>query len=248
MTYLKPALMLLGIVAVLYAGIAAFVFVKQGSFLYFPSHDGQSRQLTPWTVNGDTIGYARVVPNPSSVWLMAHGNGGEAAQRDYILPCVPRDAAVYIVEYPGYGLRPGPPNAAALNRAIGEAYDHLVAQYPGMKLGVVAESIGSGPACLLARKTPAPRKIVLIVPFDTLVGVASRHMPWLPVGLLLRDRWDNTEALRGYPGPIEIYGARLDRVIPVDHAQRLAKAVNARFTLVEGGHNDWPSSGTIRLE
>jgi uncharacterized protein len=189
-----------------------------------------------------------VVSSPSSVWLMAHGNGGEAAHRDYILPCLPRDAAVYIVEYPGYGLRPGHPNAAALNRAVSEAYDHLVAQYPGMKIGVVAESIGSGPACLLASKTPAPRKIVLIVPFDTLVGVAARHMPWLPVGLLLRDRWNNAEALRGYDGPIEIYGARLDRVIPVEHAQRLASTVHARFTLLEGGHNDWASSGGVRLE
>jgi hypothetical protein len=31
---------------------------------------------------------------------------------------------------------------------------------------------------------------VLLVPFDSLAAVARGAMPWLPVDLLLRDRWD----------------------------------------------------------
>lgn len=31
---------------------------------------------------------------------------------------------------------------------------------------------------------------MLLVPFDSLAAVARGAMPWLPVDLLLRDRWD----------------------------------------------------------
>ena len=45
---------------------------------------------------------------------------------------------------------------------------------------------------------------MLIVPFDNLASVASEHFPFLPVGLLLRDKWDNVAALSRYTGPVDI--------------------------------------------
>ena len=177
---------------------------------------------------------------------MAHGNAGEAAHREYILDCLPANSAVYVVEYPGYGLRPGSPSEAALNFAVREAYDELVARYPGRGVGVIGESIGSGPACMLAAAPVPPARFVLIVPFDALVSVASDHMPFLPIKLLLRDRWDNIAALKSYHGPVTVYGARLDHIIGFEHAKRLATSVGATFHLMECGHNDW--SGLVRIE
>jgi pimeloyl-ACP methyl ester carboxylesterase len=124
----------------------------------------------------------------------------------------------------------------------------LLLRHPGKKIGVIGESLGSGPACTLARMSVAPRKIVLIAPFDRLVNVAADHMPLLPVSLLLRDRWDNVEALKNYTGPIEIYAGRRDRTIRVEHAERLAAAVGARMTVLNAGHNDWASTGMVRIE
>ena len=220
----------------------------QRSLLYLPSHDGESGALRPWVVRGVTIGYAREVSNPSSVWLMAHGNAGQACHRDYILRCVAQDSAVYVVEYPGYGPRSGRPNEASLNRAVREAYDELVARYPRMGIGVIGESLGSGPACTLARAPVKPAKMVLIVPFDTLLSVASDHMPYLPTSLMLKDRWDNIASLKEYRGPIFVYAAQWDRTIGPEHGKRLASAVRATFHLLQSGHNDWLSSGVVRFE
>jgi pimeloyl-ACP methyl ester carboxylesterase len=243
---MRAILVSLGILLIAYLAVVALVFAKQRSLLYFPSHTGAFRVLRPWTVRGETIGYARQIMNPSSVWLMAHGNAGEAAHRDYILECLPPNSAVYVVEYPGYGLRSGLPTEASLNRAVREAYDELVSKYPSTGVAVIGESLGSGPACRLAGAPIPPSRFVLIVPFDTLLSVASDHMPLLPASLLLRDRWDNVDALRNYPGPVTVYGAESDTIIRFEHARRLAMSIGATFHLLKCGHNDW--SSLVRIE
>lgn len=245
---LRSILLFLGIALAGYVLVTAFVFVTQRSLLYHPSHDGESGVLKPWVVRGATIGYARQLASPASVWLMAHGNAGQAANREYILNCVSPDSAVYVVEYPGYGLRPGRPSEASLNRAVREAYDELLARYPNLGIGVIGESLGSGPACTLAQAPVPPARFVLIVPFATLASVASDHMPFLPTRLLVKDRWDNVASLKGYRGPITVYAAQRDNIIEPKHARRLASAVGAAFHLIDSGHNDLLATGRVRIK
>lgn len=113
---------------------------------------------------------------------------------------------------------------------------------------MLAESIGSGPACALAGEKVKPDKIVLIVPFDSLASVASQRFFFLPVRFMLRDAWDNVEALRHYTGPVEIFGATGDVVIPIEHARALASQIpGAHFIAISGGHNDWPESDEVKI-
>jgi pimeloyl-ACP methyl ester carboxylesterase len=244
----RSILLLLGLAVTGYMIVIVLVFVLQRSLLYHPSHDTAAGLLKPWIVRGTIIGYAREVERPTSIWLMAHGNAGQAADREYILRCVSPHSAVYIVEYPGYGARPGNPTEATLNRAVREAYDELLARYPESGVGVIGESIGSGPACTLTGAPVPPARMVLMVPFDTLASVAAVHMPYLPVKLLLKDRWDNVAALKGYRGPITVYAARRDTIIGPDHARRLASAVGATFHLIDSGHNDLLSAVSLRFD
>jgi uncharacterized protein len=113
---------------------------------------------------------------------------------------------------------------------------------------VVGESIGSGPASILVLNPRPPAKIVLITPFDVLSRVASDHLPLLPVRLLLRDNWNNTEALRGYQGPLEIFAARDDEVIKIEHARALAASKpSAILHQIDGGHNQWSLLGQVAI-
>jgi pimeloyl-ACP methyl ester carboxylesterase len=108
----------------------------------------------------------------------------------------------------------------------------------------LGESIGSGPASFLACEKVPPDKIVLIVPFDSLLSVASEKFYFLPVRLILRDAWDNIKSLNDFQGPVEIFGATDDSIIPIAHAKRLAaKVAHAHFVEIRGGHNDWSESG-----
>ena len=216
--------------------------------LFLPTHDSRANGLDPWAHSGSVIGYSRTVPQPKNVWLMFHGNAGQAAGRTYAIPSFSEGDSVFIMEYPGYGNRGGVPSREAFDAAAREAYLLLRESYPGVPVCVVGESIGTGPACTLAKLARPPDKIVLIVPFDMLSLVARDHLPSVLVGLLLSDNWDNIQALRDYRGPVDIFGAERDTVIPVRHARALAAAHPAsRFTLIEGGHNDWSGPGKVQI-
>lgn len=216
--------------------------------LYFPSHEYETNGLTEWRIGDRVIGYARPVAQPRNVWLLTHGNAGQAATRRYALAAFAPDDAVYILEYPGYGQRPGAPSEAAFNAAAREAYEQLRTDFPRTPVCAAGESIGTGPASWLGTLPHPPDKIVLLVPFDTLTAVAKDHYPWLPVGLLLPDKWDNAKALQAYAGPVEIFAAQFDTIIPVAHARALAEA-RPGLVLHEfpGGHNDWSRSDAVRI-
>jgi len=216
--------------------------------MYFPSHRPADGILTQWNSGSEIIGYARKVESPKNVWLMLHGNAGQAIDREYALPCFSPGDSVYILEYPGYGMRAGSPSMASINRAAREAYLQLRETYPRLPVCVVGESIGSGPAATLARLDSPPDKLVLITPFDRLSRVGAAHYPRLLVWLMLADDWNNEAALAHYQGAVEIYGAKDDDIIPVARALALAGAVPAaKFVLIEGGHNEWSHQGRVKI-
>jgi len=230
----------------LYLIIAAAVFVFQRSLLYVPTHQAWRGELQPWTEDGRVIGYFRQRGPPRAVWLLTQGNGGQAEDRAYALPCFAASDAVYVLEYPGYGLRPGSPSKDVFNGAAAEAYRLLRQKFPGKPVCVIGESIGTGVACFLASQSPPPDKIVLVVPFDRLASAAWDHYPFVPVRWLLKDNWDNVAALAGYRGPVEIFGSRDDAIIKIRHARALAAALPlAKFHEISGGHNDWARTGEV---
>jgi|HubBroStandDraft_5_1064220.scaffolds.fasta_scaffold162700_2 pimeloyl-ACP methyl ester carboxylesterase len=240
-------LVLFPIAVVLLLALACSSYIQR-KLLYFPSHRADNNGLAPWTRNGEIIGYSRIVASPRNVWLMIHGNAGQASDRAYALPSFSPDDSVFILEYPGYGMRKGVPSEKAINQAAKEAYLLLRDTYPKIPVCVVSESLGSGSACALAALTPPPDKFVLIVPFDKLSLVAKDHFPSIIVSLLLRDNWDNREALSHYQGPVDIFGAEADTVIRVAHAKALAAGVPAaKFTLIQGGHNEWSENGRVSI-
>lgn len=232
-----------------YLAFTAFVYLRQRSLLFFPSHQPPVTNLTPWLDGTHLVGYCREAPHPETIWLMTHGNAGQAANREYVLSCMsPRDS-LYVLEYPGYGSRPGSPSLPSFNQAAAEAYRLLRSRHPHLPVCALGESLGSGPACSLAGEKTPPDKIVLVVPFDTLANVASEKLPILPVRWMLRDAWDNVAALKHYRGPVEIFAAEADEVIPPRHARALAAHIpQARLVIVPGGHDDWSRSGQVKIE
>ena len=216
--------------------------------LFYPTHKPHYNSLTPWIRDGEIIGYSRKIESPKNVWLMLHGNAGQAFDRLYAVPSFSTEDSIFFLEYPGYGNRKGVPSKEGFDRAAKEAYLFLREIYPHIPVCVVAESIGSGPASSLATLSHKPDKFVLIVPFDSLSLVAEDHYPSFLVRLILKNNWDNVKALSNFKGPVDIFGAETDTIIPVKHAKALAAAISrSNLTIISGGHNDWSYENRVKI-
>jgi pimeloyl-ACP methyl ester carboxylesterase len=249
---MKPLLRLAACLLALYLLLLCVVFAKQRSLLFFPSHDnseqlGARAGLQPWIVNGAYVGMRRAPALGGRVWLFTHGNGGQAAGRAYAMRFFRPSDGVYVVEYPGYGDKPGEPGEASINAAAIAAYEALRAQYGSASICVLGESMGTGPASVLGSLADPPRRIVLVVPYDRIVEVAAEKYALIPARLLMRDRWDNPRALAQYPGRVDIWGASRDEVIPVEHARRLARQLpRAHYHEFNSGHG-WADVNDVDL-
>lgn len=202
-----------------------------------------------WTnSDGQPIGY-RSLPSPDDrraplALLIAHGNAGCALQRaEYAAPlrtaAPDRAVAIYLLEYPGYGPRPGNPSQPAFLAAAADALTSIPAETPVI---IVGESLGSGVAAATARSHPdRVAGLLLLTPFDSLVNVAGHHYPVLPVRWLLRDRYPSAEWLRSYRGPVAVIVAGRDTVVPPHFGRTLHDGYQGPKLLItadDAGHND----------
>ena len=162
-------------------------------------------------------------------------------------------ADVLMVDYRGYGDNAGEPSEDAL---IADA--KAVWRYVREDLGVPAdravvcgESLGGGVAVQLAadasRRGEPPAGLVLRATFASLVQTAAYHYPFLPVRLLLADRFESFRAIADVTCPILQFHGRGDYVVPYPHGRELfaaapersASGVAKRFvTLEKAGHNN----------
>jgi pimeloyl-ACP methyl ester carboxylesterase len=104
----------------------------------------------------------------------------------------------------------------------------------------MGRSLGSGVAVRLASERPVTR-LVLVTAYDSLVNVAKEHFRWLPVDLLMRDRYDSASRAAAIAAPVLVIVAGEDEIIPERRSQALIEAFGhrqARVVVVPGvGHN-----------
>jgi pimeloyl-ACP methyl ester carboxylesterase len=166
--------------------------------------------------SGQDIGMKRLSPQQPAMGrvLIVYGNGSCATGCAHYADVIQGIAAfdVFIVEYPGYADRPGSPSQKSLFRAADEAFQLLATNGP---VYLVGESLGTGVAAYLAGTHPNQvTGVVLFAPYNRLADAAQYHYPFLPVHLLLVDRFPSKDYLRNYYGPVGVLVAGEDQVVP----------------------------------
>ncbi len=226
----------------------------QNRFLYFPNDDRPtaamlaSENMAFWRqTEGDYRGLisAGERPAPSGTIVLFHGNGGTAFDRGfYREPLEGLGFRVILAEYPLYGGRPGKLGEKPFVADGLEAL-RLAREDYGEPVYLLGESLGCGVAAAVARQTSVPLAgIMLITPWDTLASVAKSLFPFLPVKLVLTDRYDSIENLRRFPRRIAVVGAQYDEILPIRHARQLydhlPEGQKRMWVIPNAGHNDWP--------
>ena len=150
-----------------------------------------------------------------------------------------------LVSYRGYGGSEGAPSEDTITADALRWYDYAVQELGAAQVIAFGRSLGSGAAVFLASQRPV-HAVILVTPYDSLVQVAQRHYPYLPVRLLLRHRFESIERAPALHMPLLCIAAGRDQVIPPEHARRLFDAWGGPkkwVELEEAGHNttdDYP--------
>lgn len=251
-----PMLVRLAVLLLLgFAGFCLLLYWRQEGMLFYPEQapletvrrEARAAGFRLWPDEGDR--YRALLAEPAGpvlgTCLIWHGNAGSARQRDYLAaPLLRMGMRVVVAEYPGYGARPRGSLREAALAAEARQLTTEVQRHFGGPVFVIGESLGAALAAAVAGDPAlAVSGVMLFTPWFDLAGVARVHYPWLPVGLLLRDRFDNATALRNYRGPVMVVTAGSDEIIPAAEGQRLYQMLSSqskRLHEIPGArHNDW---------
>ncbi len=223
-------------------------------FIYFPNRENMPALkvlaaragLEPWTDRrSQAIGWKRsfgLRGRPPRCLLVFHGNAGFALDRTYFVEGFESSHPqwdVYLFEYPGYGARIGSPSEKNIKKAAEEAAKELLSSRRPLYL--LGESLGSGVAAYIASAAGSQASgIVMVTPFTSLSDVARHHYPFLPVDLIMSERFDSVDALKSYRGPAAFIIAELDEIVSAESGQKLFDGFNGpkRLWLQKGrSHN-----------
>ncbi|HKU46794.1 MAG TPA: alpha/beta hydrolase [Burkholderiales bacterium] len=152
-----------------------------------------------------------------------------------------------LVDYRGYGASAGEPSEEALTSDALAWYDFAAQQ--SKRIYVFGRSLGSGVAVRMAAERRLDG-VILVAPYDSMAAVARHHYPLLPVGLLLKHRFDSVALAPRMTAPLLCVAATYDEVIPIEHARRLYDAwsgpkrwleIGTRHNGTDGHPEYWPA-------
>jgi hypothetical protein len=242
------------VVTVLLAVLVGLLWAFQRRLVYLPDDGpvpaaadavpgGRDVQLT--TADGLTLG-AWFVPGPTTdapAVLVANGNGGHRGLRAPLARALSAAGlGVLLFDYRGYGGNPGSPGEEGLALDVRAARSYLLeeAGVPEGWLLYYGESLGCAVVTELAAEHP-PAGLVLRSPFVDLAAVGSEHYPFLPVRLLLRDRYPVAEQVAEVLAPTTVVYGSGDTIVPPAQSRQVAGAAAQLHRSVEvagAGHND----------
>ena len=237
---MRAALTLLLAPVAAYGVLCAWVFFTQRGQIYFPTPvsatpgaqslwlESQGERIKAWVV-------AR--PGPRAL-LYFGGNAEDVAGNVEAFAQAFPDHSLYLVNYRGFGGSSGRPSEAGLVADALAVFDHVQREHPAV--AVMGRSLGSGVAVQLASARPVER-LVLVTAYDSLVNVARGYFRWLPVELLMRDRYESARRAPQVSAPVLVVIAGADEIIPRERSDALAAAFapgQTRVVVVPGvGHN-----------
>jgi fermentation-respiration switch protein FrsA (DUF1100 family) len=247
----------LSIAVVVIAVLLFAIWAGQRRLIYFPFGGSptpadyglpQAQAVTVPTSDGVSLGAWFVpasAPATNITVIVFNGNAGHRGHRAPLgRALAARGIASLLLDYRGYGGNSGSPSERGLMLDAQAARTWLDARPDVDRTRVVyfGESLGSGVAVQLSASRP-PRALILRSPYTSLVDLGRRHYPWLPVSLLLRDRFASIDVIPRVRVPLLVIAGERDTIIPASNSERLFAAANEpkHLEVIDGAdHNDLP--------
>jgi uncharacterized protein len=235
--------------------LASLLVLFQHRFIYFPLRYSTSqleeaqtagiREVKFRTAQGHQVAFFWRENDsgtpPQNLWLLFGGNGDVALAWMTLLRAFPNPRSGYLlIDYPGYGLCEGSPTPKSILESSQSALQTLL-ETEGWK-------VGDDSLCLLghslAAKNPV-RKILVVSTFTSMDDMVRAQLR-IPLGRLLRHRFDNIASLKAILSQKEVpeiwvFHGQADEIIPprMGHALASLDPIRIKFSEIPGArHND----------
>lgn len=182
--------------------------------------------------------------------IFFHGSADSPNQRSVrFLALLSAQFGIMAPHFRGYGRSTGTPSENGLLLDAEAAYRFCKTRYRPEQIVLWGFSLGSAVAVALASKKKVAA-LVLEAAFTSLTDVVRHWIPFLPVQLILRDRFQADQAIRSVTTPILMIHGGTDRDIPLDLGKRLFESAPGpkEFTQLDaGGHDDLDKHGAVAI-
>ena len=213
----------------------------QRSLLYFPQPlNAADRGIQQELPASQQHVFYRLDDHPGRDALIYFGgNGDDAPATLPLLRSLFPDYALYVLEYRSFGESSGAPSevalvsdALALFDCVRVRSDHIV---------VMGRSLGTGIAIQVAARRPAS-ELILVTPYDSIFNLAKIHYSYLPLDVMMTDRYESWKFAAGISIPTVMLLASDDVVVPRENSDALRSAFDPKIltyaVVPNTGHND----------
>lgn len=242
-------------VLLIYVALIGLLYVFQRSMIYFPSKDVPNisifsdegiQEFSVETEDGLTLtAWLKKPEDGKETLVFFHGNASNHVGTAYMaLPYLQRGYGLLSVGYRGYSGNTGKPSEEGF---YADARAHIKALIDAgiaeNDIVLYGQSIGTGVAVQMATEFPNVKALVLESPYTSLPDVAAKTYFFVPVRLLMKDRFDSLSKIQNIKMPLLVMQGSADNIISPQFGKRLFDAANdpKEIKILEGyGHNNLP--------
>jgi len=229
-------------ILVFYVFIVAFMYFFQRNFLYYPfgkilivPEDFQEINLK--TADETKIyGWFKPAQKGQKTILYFHGNAGNLMGRSDRFEKFGTQYGVLAISYRGYAKSGGEPSQEGFFQDADSAFEFLKSKNISSKDVIIfGESIGSAVAINLASKYDFGA-LILEAPFTSILSLANKTYWFLPVSLILKDRFESDKVASKVTAPVLVLHANKDYLVPFDEGKKIFDLFQSRkrFVAIEG--------------
>ena len=228
---------LVTILILCYLLIVIFVFFYQRSLLYHPSENNYTSEKANFnyeevyipTSDGKKLKawFHKKDLKQKKTMIYFHGNAGNLSNRIYKLNLIKDfDINFLIVAYRGFSGNEGKPTEEGLYRDARDALRWLNKQnVEDEKIIIYGESLGTGVSTEVSQNKNYAG-LILESPFTSMVDAGKHYYFYLPVSLLLKDRYETIKKLKNIKVPILVMHGENDKIVPFHMGKKVFSKAN----------------------
>ena len=234
---IKMITIFFSIIILIYLSITAILYFSQRNLLYHPSENNYSDDQLTVTIEKVKITtednlellawyHEKDIINSKTI-LYLHGNAGSLENRIHkINNFEDININFLLLAWRGFSGNKGQPNEQGLYKDGKAAIKWL--KKKGVKdqnIIIYGESLGTGVATEIVQHNNFAG-LILETPFTSMVEAAKNFYPYIPVNLILKDKYKNDIKIKNINIPILIMHGEVDQIVPFWMGKKIYEMAN----------------------